>query len=462
MTPTGDRTSGTTLLLTFVLFAGFAVRVALLPVDVTSRVDVWKIWSFNTLTEGVAALYGTDDRTGGRRMLEYEGRQAPISSPPGVVYGLALAGRLYQEYDPVFTDGPILTAAVKLPLLLAELLIAGLVYVAVRRIVDPRMARWSMLAYWLNPAVILSGAALGFQAPLFVLPAVGALVFASWAYPMLAGVLFVASLLTNLQALMLLPVLALALGRRAPLRTEAYTWATGAAVLTGIAILTPLATAGTLPSASRMVQSALPLDAAKDRGLAVWNALPAGLRGVETAANAASPSATGEGAGFSFLSTAIQSIESDPEPFALAGLALVALWTLWRGRAIRFLPGWAGVAALLVHLASLADIEGSPNTLFLAVAFMTVAAAESVRYRPLVVSLSLILAVSLIGYSGIDGAGLPVAVSWTLEPAAVRLASCLVLLWHAWVFNSECARETPRLRIRAQEARQALASRSHW
>ncbi len=341
MTPTGDRTSGTTLLLTFVLFAGFAVRVALLPVDVTSRVDVWKIWSFNTLTEGVAALYGTDDRTGGRRMLEYEGRQAPISSPPGVVYGLALAGRLYQEYDPVFTDGPILTAAVKLPLLLAELLIAGLVYVAVRRIVDPRMARWSMLAYWLNPAVILSGAALGFQAPLFVLPAVGALVFASWAYPMLAGVLFVASLLTNLQALMLLPVLALALGRRAPLRTEAYTWATGAAVLTGIAILTPLATAGTLPSASRMVQSALPLDAAKDRGLAVWNALPAGLRGVETAANAASPSATGEGAGFSFLSTAIQSIESDPEPFALAGLALVALWTLWRGRAIRFLPGWA-------------------------------------------------------------------------------------------------------------------------
>ena len=457
MTQPGDHTRGSGLILAFLLFVGLAVRVVVLPVDVTSRVDVWKIWSHNAVTEGVAALYGEDERTDGRRMLEFEGRHAPLSSPPGVLYGLELAGRLYRHYDAAFTDGPRLTAAVKLPILLAEILLAALIYVAVRRIMDTGTARWSLLAFWLNPAVILSGAVLGYFAPLFMLPALGALVFASWGYPAIAGVLFVAAMLTHLQAILLLPVLALALSRRAPLRTEAYTWATGAGVPTAIGILTPMATAGSLPSAFRLFASTVPFDTARDRVTALWHALPAGLRGVETAANAASSEVAEGGAEFSFVSTALQRIIDNPGQVIVPTIVVVGLWALWRGRALRFLPGWAGLAALLVHLASLADVAGSPNTLLLAVALLTVASAESVRYRPLVVALSLILAVSLLGYSGIDIAGVGLS-NQSVGPTVVMSASALVLLWHAWVFNRECAFETPRLEMRSLEARRALAA----
>ena len=68
-----------------------------------------------------------------------------------------------------------------------------------------------MVAYWLNPAAIINASVGGYLDPLFVLPAVGAIMAATAGWPALAGGLIAASVLTKPQGLFIVPAVALAL-----------------------------------------------------------------------------------------------------------------------------------------------------------------------------------------------------------------------------------------------------------
>jgi len=459
MTPTGVHTSGSRLLFAGLLILGVAARVALAPLDGAPRVSVWKIWSVNAVTQGAAALYGDEALDGGRPLLNYEGRQSAISSPPGALYSLQLAGELYRRYDPTFTDGPLFTAAVKLPGIVAEFLLIGLIYIAVRRLMDPPAARWALLAYWLNPAVIWGGTALGLLTPIVALAAVGALVCTTWGYPTLAGSLIAAAILTDLQALLLLPVLMLALNRRVPLRTEAYMWATGGAVVTMMLVLTPLASRGTLPSAARLLATELGLESVREQATGLWEALPE-LSGMETTARAASAPVEREPAAMDWLTTVARAVMADHRLWIVPLLALIGLWALWRARAIRFLPGWAGLAALFAHAASLIEPSLSIPSLLLAIAFLAIASAESGRYRALLVALTVVLGANMVLASN----GLPIADD-LFGPGfrigiVLRAITGLALVWHAAIFRSECSREAPRPRRLTRDVRYALAARA--
>lgn len=77
---------------------------------------------------------------------------------------------------------------------------------------------WAAAAYWANPAMILAGPVLGNLHALMALPALGAIAAATLEAPILAGALISIACLTKVQAVFMLPVVALALWNTAPRR----------------------------------------------------------------------------------------------------------------------------------------------------------------------------------------------------------------------------------------------------
>ena len=73
------------------------------------------------------------------------------------------------------------------------------------------VASATALAYWLNPATILTGSVLGYVEPLLALPATAAIIAASSGRPALAGILAAAAMLTKQNAILALPATLLAL-----------------------------------------------------------------------------------------------------------------------------------------------------------------------------------------------------------------------------------------------------------
>jgi hypothetical protein len=80
-------------------------------------------------------------------------------------YELAAAGHLYRWLHPMFEDSPTLTVLVKLPGVIAELLLVALVLSWGRRRFGGDAAPWTALALWLNPALLSNGPVLWRPSP---------------------------------------------------------------------------------------------------------------------------------------------------------------------------------------------------------------------------------------------------------------------------------------------------------
>ena len=147
--------------------------------------------------------------------------------PPVLLYFFGAAGELYERFvDPSFTERAMLasqlyTFLIKLPGIIFHPVIAGTIYLLVRRF-GPGIAFGVAAVYALNPAVAYDVAHLGQTDPVhaaFALLAVGALV-GGW--PMAAGASIALAALTKPQAWILLPIVGIGLivwyGRRGALR----------------------------------------------------------------------------------------------------------------------------------------------------------------------------------------------------------------------------------------------------
>src|SRR5262245_34815598 len=114
------------------LAIGAAVRLAALALPGTIDVQVWKIWSHAASTS-TTQVYGVGGNPPQRAILEYGGERTTVDYPPMALYALGAAGRLYRIYDPAYRDSPVLTAAVKLPGMIATIALTAVLFAASRR-----------------------------------------------------------------------------------------------------------------------------------------------------------------------------------------------------------------------------------------------------------------------------------------------------------------------------------------
>jgi hypothetical protein len=194
------------------LLAGALLRGVLLPLPGTGDVLIWKVWSF-AAAHDVTGVYGVGGVPPERRVLRWQGAEMTVDYPPVALYQLGVVGRIYHAARPLFDDSRWLTAAVKLPGILAELALLVVLYQFCRRYLSEAAARWSTLAVWLNPAVLLDGAALGYLDSQMAVPAVLATLAAWSGHPVWAGVLMAAAVLTKAQAVFVLPLVAVLVWR---------------------------------------------------------------------------------------------------------------------------------------------------------------------------------------------------------------------------------------------------------
>jgi hypothetical protein len=97
---------------------------------------------------------------------------------PATLYGLAVIGHAYRLVDPGYEDSRRLIGAIKLSILLMDVIACTLLWHLVRGIAGREAGRAAALFYWLNPAAILDGAVLGYLDPWLAVPVLAALVAA--------------------------------------------------------------------------------------------------------------------------------------------------------------------------------------------------------------------------------------------------------------------------------------------
>jgi Gpi18-like mannosyltransferase len=332
-----------------------------------------------------------------------------------------------------------------------------LLFTLVRRATrDLRAARWAVLAYWLNPAVLLNGAVLGYWDPLLALLAIGALAAAE-RRPALSGALFAAAALLKPQAVFVGPGLPLGWLRHAeaglPLRGALR--AAVAALLVAALIVAPVVAAGgggpMLDAlASLGSHDMLSGDAANLWWLVTWL-----KRAAFPEAGPDSPVTFTTPVRILRVSTLTAQGYPNPRPWATAALLVVCTWAIWRGRRARALTTLAALSAFVVHAYFALAVGVHENHLFLAVPLLTLVAADLGRYRGLLAAVSAIAALNLYLFYGL-GLGVGYALPRTLTgvDATVWLAAgtLLTFVWHARLFAAAAAGwRTPE--VRTPEAR---------
>jgi hypothetical protein len=414
------------------LAAGLLLRVAALPTPGTGDVNVWKVWMFNAAREPVGTLYGVGGSPPERRILHFAGAEAPVDYPPLAMDEFGLAGQLYRTYSHRrFPNTDALNAFAKLPAFVAEIALAWLLYTAVRTRYGLTAARWTTIAYWLNPAALLVGSVLGYIDAQYLLPAVGALVAAVGGWPFVAGALVGAAVMTKAQAIFVAPVIALVAW------PALVPFAIGGAVVVS-ALTLPVVLAGGLPNMLQALSRLAQHDMVSANAANLW-----WLVGYIVRARA---SMHDLGAWTAFTTpTRILGITrmielGYPNPRAIGTMLTVAAigWALWTARRTCDVALAAGVAAFVLHAYATLSAQVHENHLFAAVPFAVLASAALPSYRRIAAGLSAIVALNVNLFYGFgNGIGYALPRGITIVDASVVLAvmNCALLWRHAQILR---------------------------
>jgi hypothetical protein len=413
------------------LVLGAILRALLLPLPGSPDVGSWKMWSFAGAFDATG-LYGVGGTPPERRLLRWQDIAGTTEYPPLALYEIAAAGRVYWTIDKTFRDTRVLTGLIKAPGLLAEMLFVAAILIWGRRSFGESAGRWIALAFWLNPAIILNGAALGYLDAQMAVPAALSLVAAGLGFAALAGALLAAAILTKAQALFVGPVILLAilLRDRASMRAAFVRFAAGGAIAAAL-ILLPIVARGAWPNMVQAVSRLAAHDMLSGNALNAWwivtwlaralyaldlgwftaFTMPVRILGVTRFMEIGGPNAKVVG--------------------AAVVLALLA-WALWQSRKGRSLAGWAFVAGWSVFAYTMFSAQVHENHLYLAVPMLAVAAGLSRGYRRAFWAVSLIAAFNMYIFYGLSD-GWPSLISrrWTVIDVTV-IASFVnlgVFLW---------------------------------
>lgn len=207
-----------------------------------------KMWSFAS-TEDFSGIYGAGGEPLERRIVRWGELTGAVTYPPMAIVELYVSARIYKAFRPDYPDSPWLTVLVKMPGLLAEMLMAAVLLTAGRKMLGDRAATWSAVAFWMNPGIWFAGPGLGyFDAQAAVLMVI-AFICVYRDRPLAVGALSAVAALTKPQAVFFLPVLAVLLLRgQDRLRWTALVRATAGGVAATFAIMLPFILRGSVPN----------------------------------------------------------------------------------------------------------------------------------------------------------------------------------------------------------------------
>jgi hypothetical protein len=197
-----------------------------MPLPGTFDVDYFKGWGLAAVARGFTRVYADeDDRHLLIRLCRHwrlcPGEAEPLRStlesakppyylpntyPPLSSYLLGAMTQLYLLVPAPLRPAWLHNVFVKLPVVLAELVAALALYLYVRRRDTLERARVAFVIYWLNPALIVNGASLGYQDAIYIALSFLAVVWALEARVALAALAYLLAVMHKQLALFYLPV----------------------------------------------------------------------------------------------------------------------------------------------------------------------------------------------------------------------------------------------------------------
>jgi hypothetical protein len=442
-----ERHRSTTAWFAAALAFGLLVRAASLPLPGHDDIIAWKIWSY-AAAHDVTSMYGVGGTPPTRGEVTWGDRSTTVNYPPVFLYEYAIVGRVFGALFPSYPDGLALLIAVKLPVLLANVLLTAVLYFGVRRLSKGSVtaARWAALAYWLNPATIFGGELLGYVDPLCFLPAIAGLVAASIGRPWLAGLLVGLAVATKPQGLLIGPALAVALWQSGGAPNVVRAGVTFAASL--IAVGLPYYWRDALPNMwlafgsfgeRRDTMSAY---AANIGWIINWYlrsrlAIPA-LGARAFLQRVPRPLA---------ISRVRELGYPNPTPIGRAAVVAAAAWAMWTARRSRDFALAAAVGAFTVHAFFVLATGVHENHQLLEIPLLVLAASLRLRFRPLFIVVSGIVTLNINYLYGLGlGIGWNVPRMITGVDLSVLLAflNVGVLVWFAKVLRVEATEGTGR------------------
>ena len=441
--------SNSSVLVTSRLFAtlitlGALIRFAALPLGGTHDTVPWRIWSYNASIEGVSQLYGIGGSPPTWRTLNYLGAEGQATYPPLALYELGVAGRAYRwVMHGEFPNTWPLMAAIKTPGLVADVGIALLIYFTIRRRGTETAARWSTLAYWLNPGIVLDGAALGYLDPQFMLPILASLIAAASGRAVVAGALAAAAVLTKPQPVILAPAIALALWYSTA-DTVSRVRRFGAALLSGLAcaaaVVGPVFAAGGGPNLLQAMGRLEEHDMLAGNACNLWWLVGYVVRARYSIEDFGVWGAFFHETRILAISRFIEVGGPNPRPIAAALVLAAMAWAVWTCRRSKDLWLYAGLGAFLVHAYAVLAVQVHENHLFAALPLLVLAAAGRRGFTPVLFAVSVIFALNLNMFYGIsEDAGWAIPRSLTVIDLSVVVATlnCAALVWHGRVLARE-------------------------
>lgn len=304
-------------------------------------------------------------------------------------------------------------------------------------------AGWAAIAFWANPAMILAGPVLGYLDPLMALPAVGAVVAATYASAWAAGALLAAACLTKAQAVFIAPVVALAVWNAdAPRRGRRLATAAAGALITSAIVVAPFVAAGAWRNVVQGIASLLRHDMLSADAANAWWIVTYVMRAIYAVSDLGAWGAWTMTLRILGMSTIVKLGYPNPRPFATLAVAAAALWALWRARRSNELPVMLACAAFIVHAYFVLGVQVHENHLYLAVPLLAAAAAVRTELRPVLYGLSVVFALNLFLFFGV-GRGIPLPPrNFTVidSTVLVAVANCALLIFHARRFTTNSSR----------------------
>jgi len=426
------RPAGLSRALLIGLIAGAILRGLVITSPGTPDVDTWKSWSAVAVSEPFG-LYGVGGNPPERRLIRWGNIVGTTEYPPFGLYELAVVGYAYRAIDPAYQDSPWLTVFIKAPGLLAECLLVLLLLTIGPRVIGSQPARWAAMAIWLNPALIVNGAALGYLDAQMAIPAVGAMIAIIAGSPAVAGVLIAIAVFTKPQALFVGPALLLALARqtRVDVRHAIFRFSVAGVSATAL-ILLPIILNGSWANMVQAISRTAAHNMLSGYAMNAWWVLTWVVR--------SSYGAPVVG-WYEAYTTPVRILQITrfvevgyPNPKSMAAFLVVALiaWGVWRYRRATDPATWAYLGSWTVFTYFLWNVQVHENHLYLAVPMLALAAALDARYRAAFWLVSGLTAFNMYLFYGL-GATMPPVIGrhWTVVDLSVfaSIAACGIWLW---------------------------------
>jgi hypothetical protein len=310
----------------------------------------------------------------------------------------------------------------------------------VRRVAGSRAAWWGAAVYWLNPAVLMI-TTLGYFDPFLALPAVAALVAASYGRPWFAGALLSAAVLTKPQGVLIAPAVALALwnsGEDARARLAA---AAAAAGLTTAIVVAPMVAAGTAWYMVRSVAVLAGHDMLSALAFNAWWVVGYLLEATAMRGHGWRAMLFAHPGVFTHADALARGFYPHPRIVGTLMLGAAAGWALTTAFRARDLALHAALAAFLVDAYFTLSVQVHENHFVLVVPLLVLAAALRRRFAPVLAALSVSFALNLyltMGWHGEGPIDAAIAITGVDATLLLALANCGLCGWLGAILRREC------------------------